>query len=88
MGDEKHLDTQLHLLASKLRTPWGPKMAAGILATKTKMGAGVDVERTTGPCHSVFLGFFLLGETHTVQGHTSLAGCGRWWEEKQWEQWW
>lgn len=52
-------------------------------------GGGVDMERTPGPCHSVFLGFFLLGETHTVQGHTSLARCGRWWEEKQWEQrWW
>lgn len=82
MEDEKHLEARLYLLASKLPTPRGPKMAAGILATKRSWGwgtqGGKEVERTPRATAFCVLRFFFSWGRHIQFKDTQSAqGMGR-----------
>lgn len=87
MEDEKHLEARLYLLASKLPTPHGSRN----FGNKMKLGEGAAGREGSGKDpqgHSILCsqGFFLMGETHTIQGHTVSARRGPLREAEQWEQ--
>lgn len=85
MGEEKHLEPQLHPLVSKPPTPWGPKDDSRNSGHKNKALQGWGQGGKEGRSHEFYVilcswVFFSLGrelgfeDTHQIQG----VGCAGW----------